>query len=398
MAAFPIKLSDDGTEVVDVSSDWLSEKLGTTVTSVSIEPYLNAGGLTSSMKKVSLTGEGDQPLKTLVLKTILKGEKLGVSKGMGLAREALFYNHFGSELSDDFSLPNVLHAWGDVQTGAKVLLMEDLSFTTQSGYFFGPGSPLNAGKDLDKIVAEAGGPTAEEIARLAFISGARLHAKHWNQTQDLVSIPWLMRADWFRGEGREGFEAYQSRAADYWKQIREKIKSDQTGVKWDANLVDIMDASMSKISWERFQEERVAPGSFPVTLVHGDFHPANMMFSNTGGKQQLYVLDWEVVGIGSGPQDIGQYMISHASPDFRRSCEEKLLREYHSELTSQGVELTWEACKAEYVLGGAEKWFWMLAYLAGSFPDGMAQYFQDQVAAFVNDHNLTPAMVSQPRM
>ena len=43
-------------------------------------------------------------------------------------------------------------------------------------------------------------------------------------------------------------------------------------------------------------------------------------------KDELVLVDFEVVGVGSGPQDIGQYMISHLTPEKRKKNEMELLR------------------------------------------------------------------------
>eukprot|EP00974_Lingulodinium_polyedra_P033764 3246469-Lingulodinium_polyedra.AAC.1 len=64
-----------------------------------------------------------------------------------------------------------------------------------------------------------------------------------------------------------------------------------------------MNQAMASISWERYQEQMKTK---PWTLVHGDHHPANIMWivgDDEDGDYPLLV-DFEVVGLGSGPQDI----------------------------------------------------------------------------------------------
>ena len=153
--------------------------------------------------------------------------------------------------------------------------------------------------------------------------------------------------------------------------------------------------------------------------VHGDFHPANMMWQRLvcDGEPlsgRLVILDWEVVGLGSGPQDLAQYLISHASPELRRSCEIQLVQEYYATLTGgesasnsmPGVSpsvvdhsgYSFEMCWAEYVAGGSERWIWLLALLSTMCPDSMNQYFHDQVGAFLRDHEVTPESIGMPRV
>ncbi len=119
---------------------------------------------------------------------------------------------------------------------------------------------------------------------------------------------------------------------------------------------------------------------------------------------QVRVLDWEMVGLGSGPQDLGQYVLSNMSIEERRSCEEQIVKNYWEELTSHGVDrdlFTWEECWNEYRIGGVERFLWFLVYFCGQ-PDGSpllkwGQFFHDQIADFLKDHNLKPTDFVQPR-
>jgi hypothetical protein len=103
-------------------------------------------------------------------------------------------------------------------------------------------------------------------------------------------------------------------------------------------------------------------------------------------------------GVGSGAQELGQYLISHMEPHKRQACEMDLLRMYYDELTSLGVskdDYSFENCLEDYVRGASERWIWFLAYLA--FPPEMMEYFGGQVAAFCRDHNVTAETVGQPK-
>jgi hypothetical protein len=115
----------------------------------------------------------------------------------------------------------------------------------------------------------------------------------------------------------------------------------------------------------------------------------------------LVVLDWEAVGLGSGLQDLSQYLISHMAPATRRTCEDRLVREYYRELMAGGVhaeDYPFTQCWADYVAGGSERWVWLMALLSGMCPDALNQYFQDQVAAFLHDHVITPTSIGMPRV
>jgi len=94
--------------------------------------------------------------------------------------------------------------------------------------------------------------------------------------------------------------------------VKHKIGSPDYSVNWSPYLLGVIEASLSKISWENFV---LSNKSLKWTLVHGDFHPANVLIRGDG---QLLIVDWEQVGVGSGPQDLGQYAISHMPPTTRR--------------------------------------------------------------------------------
>jgi hypothetical protein len=111
------------------------------------------------------------------------------------------------------------------------------------------------------------------------------------------------------------------------------------------------------------------------------------------------LLDLEMVGVGSGPQELAQMLISHMEPALRAACELQLLRAYHTELLSRGVQqLSWEACLAEYRAGGAARWIWFLPVLAAACPAPMTQFWINQLQAFLEDHNITAETVGMPRV
>ena len=62
----------------------------------------------------------------------------------------------------------------------------------------------------------------------------------------------------------------------------------------------------------------------------------------TGGsapapRLRLALVDWEAAAVGSGPQDLGQFMISHASPASRRALAPAALRQYAADLAAAGA-------------------------------------------------------------
>jgi aminoglycoside phosphotransferase (APT) family kinase protein len=283
----------------------------------------------------------------------------------------------------------VYYAYGDFTTGDKVVIMEHLGDAVDSAAFFGPGSPHNWGKDLAALTSRAPGVTDAQVARMTFAAIARIHARHWNDPALLgEGNEWLRGQEWLQGRNHESWEAAQGLARSAW------AGSDPGKIRWDAKLRACLQRAVDGISWEA-QRRRLRPDG-PWTLVHGDFWPANVMYLFK--ERSIRLLDWEMCGLGSGPQDLGQYIISNMEPEARREHDRSLVEAYHRELLGCGVDVSWEYVWKEYRVGGMERWMWFLAYFLGQAGfEKWAQFFHDQMASFLEDHGLTPDDFTQIR-
>ena len=146
---------------------------------------------------------------------------------------------------------------------------------------------------------------------------------------------------------------------------------------WDSKFVSLLEASLTKVNWDDFQN-RIHNTAF--TLVHGDFHPGNFMVARKKDSNKVIfgdvkLMDWEVVGIGCGAQDMGQFVISHVPLETRRKLEKQVFREAYydklvEKLKAKNVEKlpTFEECWHEYVYGGVERWVWLLVICNSIFP------------------------------
>jgi hypothetical protein len=395
--------------------DWLIPHLPVTEeekpkVKLTLVPFTNTGGLCCSLKKVKM--EIDDKVQYFVWKTI---EDTTKSMQLGLAREALFYEHFHVKCNElGIRLPAVYYTYGDMKTGQKVMILEDLAPNgSQSGHFFGHHSPLNWGKDLVQLTENVKvKPTLEECAKDAYYQAARLHRQYW-MDKDLFNYPWLRCSNWIQGEGKATWEFSQNLARVSWNKNKSEIAAGTRTVKWNENILKCIDASIAKISWDNYQQEL---STRKWSLVHADFHPGNIFWINaeedptdnryaTHGKSVL--LDWEMVSIGSGPQDLAQYMISHVVAADRRPIEKNLIQWYYKNLTSNETaggkcvnpeEYSFEECYSEFAHGGAEKWIWLITVCMDVFNDPMLQYFQNQMADFFEDHGLNETNIGMPRV
>jgi hypothetical protein len=396
----------------DSLENLVSEKMNRKVISILPAEVMNdAGGLSgASMIKViaKIQIENSEEIESISM--IQKSVKSDMSKNLGLPREALFYDQYKSVIDSSVEksfLPGIYYSYGDMDNGEKLILMEDLNACTQTGHFFGPGTPLNWGKDLKESMSRVNVGNEDDyiteiaISAKSFSIAANIHAKFWKD-DNLVSVPFLRGCDWFSNNGECSWLKAQQSSVDNWKKCKNKISSGESKVNWDTNLIQCMDASFSKISWENYL---IDIKNRDFTLVHGDFHPANMMLKRLSPSVDdwtLILLDWEVVGIGSGPQDLAQYLISHMNYKTREGCERALLRRYWDELKEKGGEklsnYTFENCNKDYIDGGIGRWVWLLSLLTSICPDNITQYFHDQVLHFINTHEITPENIVMPRV
>mmetsp|Transcript_18116 Transcript_18116/g.39066 ORF Transcript_18116/g.39066 Transcript_18116/m.39066 type:complete len:281 (+) Transcript_18116:1-843(+) len=280
--------------------------------------------------------------------------------------------------------------------------MESFEGVFPAGVFFGPGNPNNwSHKDAltDMCI---GNPSANEVSMEAFRLYARLHASHWGG-RELLGESWLRGSDWSQGKGRDSWEASQKMASDAWDKLSAARRKGTSSLSWDPHVIACLDASFAKVSWAEFQKEQAGR---PLTLVHGDCHPHNNLWVNQRSQSaRLCLIDFEMVGLGSNAQELGQYLISHMRPDARRACERDLVAAYHAELTTrlrersvaEAESYTLDACWSEYVAGGAGRWAWFVPYLASAMPE-LGQFFHDQLAAFLHDHVQDASKAPMPRV
>ncbi len=384
-----------------VDADWLSDKLGQRVASANLRDQEKMGGMSGAefrfIDVVFASDELDDV--ALVLKQSAPSDKGAM---MGLAREAFFYSELSSGLAAA-GVPRCYYATGDMATGETLILTECLKDSVPAGVFFGAGNPNNwaAAADLPKLCE--GNPDALEVTRKAFSLYAQLHAAHWQDATLLDGKAWIRGADWYVGQGEQKWTGAQRMASEGWTAAMEQRDAGKAEIEWNDHLVACMKASFAATSWEGFQAERQTR---PFTLVHGDAHPHNQLWTQQRTPDaRLRLIDFEMIGVGSPAQELGQFLISHMQPEMRRAHERELVGAYHAELVAalhaRGMEeeaatFTLEKCFAEYVAGGVGRWVWFIPLFWQMTP--VAQFFHDQLAAFLADHVADPAAMPMPRV
>ena len=89
----------------------------------------------------------------------------------------------------------------------------------------------------------------------------------------------------------------------------------------------------------------------PLTFVHGDYHAKQMFFPTAKGGD-FAVIDWQFPFVAQGAWDFARMLGMCMSTDDRQAHEADLLREYHEQLLSQGVNgYDMEHLKNDYRMG-----------------------------------------------
>jgi hypothetical protein len=418
----------------------------------------SAGGFSAKIFRVTVTyaDAGDEDAQRPTSMIVKTTKEAATSKASGIAREADFYASLARVVDPACAfIPHCYFAAKDAATGIKIVALEDLATPdrqgVQSGYFFGPNSVINWGKDLAALTANFPQVGERAVALRATADAATLHAAFWMDPALLASssssdatgpstASFLRASGWVQGlpADKAAFDSTSGWAVGAWKRTLERVQNEMDAaaraggpaptLTLDPRIVTFMETSIQALGYEAYKnmwQTNAGAGGIPWTLVHGDYHPANFIVTlpkkpaaDAAGAHAeafaLFLVDWEAVGVGSGPQELGQYMISHSTAAARRAIEDELLGVYHQRLVAELARIaatkpaagaaaaaptavTLDHVRREYVYGGLARWAWLMPVCFEVCPPAMSQYFHDQVLQFLVDHAVDPTAVPMLR-
>ena len=224
----------------------------------------------------------------------------------------------------------------------------------------------------------------------------------------------LRMTDWIQGNGRESFLASQQMVQNGWSSAKGKRDKGEHDIVMKKKFIQVMDASVGQaLDFDAFVSMWSIAGNegkLPFTLVHGDFHPGNMLVTASSvenGKVELILVDWEAVGVGSGPQDLGQFLISHSDAAEAVGTLDQITSLYRETLIDTVAETnpslvssvpSAESIRREIIYGGIERWVWLFAVMCNmSISSTYMQYFHDQIYDWIVLNDVTPDSVGMPR-
>jgi len=221
-------------------------------------------------------------------------------------REILFYQAIVDD-SANLPIPRCYDAVWDDATGQFHLLLEDLSET--------------------HIQLEPPIPPSQERAEQGVDCLADLHAHFWASPR-LGSPPFVTR------------ESESESVAKLFAGF-----CDFLGDNLSPQRRQIYEKSMGALA--RLDEQARTGHRLPLT--HGDAHAWNFLYPRDPARDCARLLDWEVMGVGIGTDDLAYMMTLFWYPERRARLEQPLLHRYHSRLLQRGVsDYEWETCWEDY--------------------------------------------------
>lgn len=328
-----------------LSADWLSAALGEDVASVEV---------TRIGEDQGFMGGGLYRLATSDASYIAKLSPLDPAQRASFAasnaREVTFYQ----TLADGMPVPTCFFARSDPNSGASVILLEDLGEARAVPYLDGLWQ-----KDVTAVLSAFG----------------EIHAKWWN-------APAL--------EGLSGADALaEFSLPEAWAAYPDALSKLLPDVKLPERFVTLAEAAAQNVDAVYHQMQETGP----LTVLHRDPQLDNILFDAEGAA---ILLDWQMQGKGRGVWDVAYFLISSVPPVRRRRNERAWVEGYHADLVARGVTgYALEDCWRDYLRSVMSKLFvtiWATVHLDNNSSHKRAYRRVDltRLLSFVEDHKLTP--------
>lgn len=214
------------------------------------------------------------------------------------AREVLFYQKIAS--LNHISVPRLYYGATDDMAGRVILVLEDLHSARLGDALHGCSAP-DATLVIDQL--------------------AHFHAQWWNYPQR-ETFSWLPL---WGGDSQIAQNRYIQCLGPFLQRF---------GARVPRPILEVIDALATNYGAVRSRLQLS-----PVTMIHGDLHLDNILFSPPGHEAGMRVIDWQSVARGRGAIDLALFLFGTLSLETsaRRAVEGDLLRRYHELLLAGGV-------------------------------------------------------------
>lgn len=270
-------------------------------------------------------------------------------------REVRFYELLGTQ---NVAIPHCYYSSINIDTGASVLLLEDLSHLRAAN-----------------IVVGAERADAEKV--IEFL--AALHAKWWDSPQ-LETMSWLpsFNQNVKLLKGLYKWEKFLQQVESCLPDFRLSESFHEVGRSFDQYL-------------DTFCEQLTRS---PLTCIHSDAHLDNLLFGLSANDPPVMMIDWQVVAQGRGVIDVAYFLIRSIPYEQRQQTEHSLLQIYHKLLIQNGIhDYDFDQCWTEY----QHAFFWPFLVVVGSASAGDKTFVQnparfkvtlERLTAFIEHHTV----------
>jgi aminoglycoside/choline kinase family phosphotransferase len=287
--------------MTEVTSNWLSEKLGAIVEIRSATQIGQGVGLMGDIFRVELDcqNEAANIPSSVVVKlpsSFEENRAQGVALGMFEA-EVRFYQSLAPKAP--VGLPKIFHAEIEPGSADFVIIMEDLSRLT--------------------LVSQTEGMSAGQ-AEAAVRVLASIHAVWWGKVQ-VPELEWIL--------------AMTGPRIEYVDQLLEQILP--VFLEGFGHCLPPGGAELyQRFAGNYLNFNTTLAKRSPWTLAHQDYRVENLMFGaeDTG---EVMVIDWQGIGRGPGAYDLAYLLGGSLDIEVRRQHESDLVTIYHEELSRNGV-------------------------------------------------------------
>ncbi|KAG6609223.1 aminoglycoside phosphotransferase [Phytophthora cinnamomi] len=152
---------------------------------------------------------------------------------------------------------------------------------------------------------------------------AQMHARFWNYDCDGLSTPAGIGGQLTGEEKRLQFPGC-------WEDYLDDVV---LGSKEKAQLTELCQRLSGKPDQLEAVHDLVESG--PATLIHGDFHIANMLLPTDPADKTTWLLDWATCGKGNPLRDLAFFFIVSVQASHRQAQEAQCLEVYHKALTAE---------------------------------------------------------------
>lgn len=278
----------------EVTSDWLRTVTGLAVDEHEVEQIGEGIGVSSSVFRLHLAGEGCPATAVVKLPAADEAAVFTSTVLRMYLREVAFFTLLAQR--SPIRVPQVHHAAAEEETSAFVVVMEDVGEARSVDQIEGMGL-ADAEQAVDELAA--------------------WHATFWGDGDALAAAGTTVSL------GDPLYPAIIPMVfAEGWEKVQGSIDIPDPVTAVGPRFVDAHAGLMACL----------AEG--PTTLLHGDYRADNLLFAADG---RVVALDFQLIGSGRGAYDLAYLLTQSLRPDDATSHERVLFERWIAGLVEHGV-------------------------------------------------------------